>query len=342
MRLKIALVLLLTAGCLLWVLWGIEPDAALSNLKGVRWAMALPMVACFLVAHGLRCFRLNALLDARLGFLDLYSINAVGYLAINVVPFRLGEFVRPYLLLEQQDVPFGTSMAAIFAERLMDILALLTLLLGVTLLVDLPPQGVVVGDVDVVTAGQRLLGIIALGGAGFIAALLTLGEPVIRLVQRLLPEAPPTEALVRFLRAFHQGLSGLLRQPARAARVVAHTVGIWGLTILAIWCVLLAFDGVPHGLDAAATTWTITITGMTVAPTPGFFGAFEAFCVAALMLWEVPRALGGPFAVVMHLGQFGFAVALGVFFLFREGLSLREVVDASRAKAISSPPPPAA
>ena len=333
MRLKIALVLLLTAGCLLWVLWGIEPDAALANLKGVRWGMALPMVACFLVAHGLRGYRLNALLDARVPFLDIYSVNAVGYLAINVVPFRLGEFVRPYLLLEQQDIPFGRSMAAIFAERLMDILALLTLLLGVTLLVDLPPQGIVVGEVDVVAAGQRLLGVVALGGAVFIAALLALGEPVIRLVGRLLPAAGPSEALLGFLRAFHEGLSGLMKHPGRFAQVVAHTVGIWVLTILAIWCVLLAFDGVPHSLSAAATTWTITITGMTVAPTPGFFGAFEAFCVAALMLWEVPKSLSGPFSVVMHLGQFGFAVVLGGVFLLREGLSLREVVDASRAKA---------
>ncbi|MCB9766257.1 MAG: flippase-like domain-containing protein [Alphaproteobacteria bacterium] len=324
------------------MLWGIDPGEALGSLEGVRWWLAAPMTAFYLAAHTLRTVRLRALLDRPVPFGPLFSINSIGYLAINVVPLRLGEFVRPYLLMERQGVPFGASMAAIFVERLVDILCLLALLAGVTWLVELPPQGVVVGDVDVVTAGQRLLGVVVVGGAAFIAALMAFGAPVIRLVERLVPVEAVSSRLGAFLWAFHDGLRQLVRQPVRATVVLVWSVLIWGLTIGAVWCVLLAFDGVPHSLQAAATTWTITITGMTVAPTPGFFGSYEAFCLASLMLWEVGRDLGGTFSVIMHLGQFGFTVVLGGAFLVMEGLSLREVVEASRQRALRTPLEPRA
>lgn len=337
MRIKIALVLLLTAGCLAWVLWGIDLGEAVGSLEHVRWWLAAPMTAFYLIAHAVRTLRLRTLLDQPVAFGPLFSVNSVGYLAINVVPLRLGELVRPYLLLERHGVPFGTSMAAILVERLLDILMLLLLLGWVGFFVELPPAGVVVGSVDVVAAGQRLLAVVVTGGVVFIGLLLTIGPPLIDLLVRLIPLPALAERIGGFLRSFYLGLHGLFRQPVRAAAVLMHSVVVWATTIAAVACVLAAFPELPHTLEAAATTWTITITGMTVAPTPGFFGAYEAFCLASLMLWDVSREAGAALAVVMHLGQFGFTVVLGGVFLVLEGLSLREVVSASRREAMDAP-----
>lgn len=336
MKLQIALVLLLTAGCLVWVLWGIDLGVAVGSLDQVKWWLALPMTAFYLFAHTLRTWRLRVLLDQPVSFGALFSVNSVGYLAINVVPLRLGELVRPYLLLERHQVPFGTSMAAILVERLLDILMLLLLLGWVSFFVDLPPTGIVVGSVDVVAAGQKLLAVVVSGGVVFIALLLSIGGPLIDLVVRLIPVPAIAERIGSFLHSFYQGLHDLARQPRRGAAVLFHSVLVWVSTVAAVACVLAAFPDIPHSIEAAATTWTITITGMTVAPTPGFFGAYEAFCLASLMLWDVSRESGAALAVVMHLGQFGFTVVLGGAFLIVEGLSLRELVSASRRRAMDS------
>jgi uncharacterized membrane protein YbhN (UPF0104 family) len=103
--------------------------------------------------------------------------------------------------------------------------------------------------------------------------------------------------------------------------------------------VLLAFDGLPHSLVAAGTTWTLTITGMTVAPTPGFFGSYEAFCKASLLLWDVPAQRAATFAVVLHLVQLGFTIVLGGSALALAGVNLRRVVLTSWEKGDKAPPP---
>jgi uncharacterized protein (TIRG00374 family) len=51
----------------------------------------------------------------------LFPITAVGFLAIIVVPMRLGEIVRPYLISAKQSVPVVSGIATILIERAMDL-----------------------------------------------------------------------------------------------------------------------------------------------------------------------------------------------------------------------------
>jgi len=101
-----------------------------------------------------------------------------------------------------------------------------------------------------------------------------------------------------------------------------------------VWFVLMAFADVPHGWDVALTNWSVTLSGMTVMPTPGFFGSFEAFCTAGLVLFGVDGDLARTFAVVNHLTLFGFTVGIGLAFLLKEGLSLGAVIRSSREAAV--------
>lgn len=330
MRLKIGLVLVITAVCLVAVLWGLDLSEALSALRAARWGFLLPMCGLYLAAHLLRAWRLGLLLGVPVPFKRRFIIISIGFLAINVVPLRLGELVRPYLLAEREGVPFGRALAAIFLERLLDMSMLLLMLLGLTLLVDLPAGGVVVQGVDVVAAGQRMAGVIvALGAVGGLVVV-TVGEPAIRLIERL----PLGEKIGALTRRFREGFLTLLGRPADAALSFVISLAIWGLTIGAVGTVMTGFDGVPVGLGPAWSTWTITLSGMTAVPTPGFFGGFEAFCTAALWLWGVGPNLARTFALLLHLGQFGFTVLIGGVALAVEGLGLSALIRTA--------PPPAA
>jgi hypothetical protein len=289
----------------------------------------LPMVAIYLCAHALRSLRLGLLLGADVPFLGLFSITSIGFLAINVVPLRLGEFVRPYLLLEAHQVPFGQSLAAILVERLLDMTMLLCMLLLVGWTVDLPAGGVVVAGIDVVSTGQRFAGTLSAVGFAGVIALLVAGPWVLGLLDRV----PGVRAIRPLAEAFHGGLQRLAANPGRGVAALALSVVIWSITIVSVLCVLNVFDGLPHTMAAALTTWSITLSGMTVAPTPGFFGAYEAFCLAALLLFGVDQTIGATFAIVLHLGQFAFTVVMGGAFIVWQGLSLRTLVANSRKAA---------
>ncbi|MDP2317429.1 MAG: lysylphosphatidylglycerol synthase transmembrane domain-containing protein [Pseudomonadota bacterium] len=325
MRVKIAAVLVVTALCLAWVLWGIDPDVVAVSLGDFRWTYMVPVMAIYVVAHALRVVRLRAILGRPVPFWRLLSILSIGYLAINVVPLRMGEFVRPTLLAEKEEIPFGAGLAAIFVERLVDMLMLLGMMLLVGFAVDLPEGRIVVEGIDVLRAGQRAVGTVVLSGIAGLVALLVVGEPLLRVTDRL--------PIGGFLRRFRDGILALARRPAALAGVLAASVVIWAITVLAVYVTLLAFPGLPATPGNALTIWSVTLSGMTVAPTPGFFGGFEAFCTAGLLMLGADGDRARTFAVLLHLGQFGFTVGTGLMFLLYEGFSLTEVVGRSRVSA---------
>jgi hypothetical protein len=322
-RVKLVVVLVVTFLCLGWVLWGIDPSVVAVSLEDFRWGWMLVVAAIYAAAHALRVVRLRAILGRPVGFWRLLSILSIGYLAINVVPLRMGEFVRPTLLAEKEEIPFGAGLAAIFIERLVDMLMLLGMLLLVGFAVDLPEGHIVVQGIDVLQAGQRAIGTLVGVGAVGLGVLLVVGEPILRLTDRL--------PLGGFLRRFREGLVTLARRPAAFAGVIGLSVVIWAITVAAVQITLASFPGLPASTGNALTIWSVTLAGMTVAPTPGFFGGFEAFCSAGLLMLGADADRARTFAVILHLGQFLFTVGSGLVFLVWEGLSLREVVGRSRA-----------
>lgn len=328
MRWKLALILLITVACLALVLRGLDLGEARVALSETSWPLVAASVALYIPLHLMRTLRLWLLLGGqdgqgrRLRMVRVLSITAVGFLAINVVPLRLGEAVRPWLLHDREGVPWGRSLAAIVMERIQDFAALLVMLLGVSWLVELPAEGIVVQGVDILRAGQRLAGAALTLGIVAGAVIVVVGEPVIRLVERL-----PLGGLVGGLaRRFREGLLELVRRPLLALASVLLTVGIWGITLSAVAVMLASMPGLPVSLASAWTTWTLTLSGMTAVPTPGFFGAYELFCSAALWLFDVGPHQARTFAIVLHLGQFGFTVVTGAIAMIYEGLGVRQLL----------------
>ena len=56
---------------------------------------------------------------------SLFSITSVGFMAINLLPVRMGEFVRPYLISQKSSIRLGSSLATIVVERVFDMLTLM-------------------------------------------------------------------------------------------------------------------------------------------------------------------------------------------------------------------------
>lgn len=326
--LRLGLVLAVTAVCLGWVLAQLDLDQAVAALRSARGGLIVPMFLGYFVAHLLRTARLGLLLDAQVGFVGLLTVTTLGHLAINVAPLRLGELVRPYLLLERHRVPLGASVAALMVERALDATALLTLWGLVALVADLPRGGLVVAGVDLAVAGPRAVGA-GVGGvlAGLVVAALA-GRSAARLLERW-----GAGGVAGLTARLHEALVAQGRRPLRAAGAVACTAVIWGAVVASVGCLLGALPGLPASPEVALVTWTLTLTGMTLVPTPGFVGSFEVFCVAALALYGVGRAPAAAFALLLHLGQLGFILVLGGGFLAREGLSLGRLVRSSRQKA---------
>ncbi len=321
---RLAVVSLVTALCVVAALWGLEPRAVLDAALSVRAAALPPALLFALGVFLLRVLRFGLLLGAvRPGAADLLSACGVGLFALQLLPLRLGELVRPWLLA-RRGVPFARCLGAIAVERLMDLLALVGMLLLVGQ-VELPGRLEVAG-LDVLRAGQRaatvgigvlglaLLGLVLLGGRADLAlARLPVVGP------RLAGVATSAADAVRGLGAA-RGLAALLA-----------TVGIWGTNIAMVQALLGGWPDLPARPEVALTVAAATIAGILAVPTPGMVGAFELFGARTLGLWPVSAEAATAFALVWHALLFGLHAVLGGALLVREGTSLGAVVRASRS-----------
>jgi glycosyltransferase 2 family protein len=333
-RWKLAAILLLTVACLAWFLRGMDPAAFRVSLVGVRWPLVGLSGLAYAAVFVVRCWRLEALMGRPLPFRDNFSINAIGFLAINTMPLRLGELVRPTLFQDKLGIPFGTSMAAIVTERLLDMLMLLTLLLVLGFGVDLPAGSLMVGEIDLLHAGQRVMGVLASGLALGLLGVLLLGSWATALARQLLAPLPVLrERVPAFLETFHANLLGLAHHPLRLLVAAAATAAMWGATLGGAALTLQAFPDLPHGWEPSFATLVSALTGMTVAPTPGFFGSFELFAAAALRPWGADPDAARAFAVVFHLAVFSVTVGVGLICALVEGVSIGRVLRRSRQLA---------
>ncbi|HAN32309.1 MAG TPA: TIGR00374 family protein, partial [Myxococcales bacterium] len=96
--------------------------------------------ACLVLIHGLRVLRWWTLLQ-RFEGVSLAHINrvgAIGFMAVFMLPLRLGELARPWLLQRDSDVAFGTGLSTIAVERVID--GLMVSLLLFLVLVQMPAE----------------------------------------------------------------------------------------------------------------------------------------------------------------------------------------------------------
>lgn len=333
MALKLLLISIVTAASLFWALRGLDPGHTWEAVSAFP-LMLIPVIFALLFAGAvIRTLRLQLLLETPVSFRSTFVVMSVGVMAINIVPLRMGEFVRPYLLSSRYGVPFGQALAAIGIERLLDLVGLLMLFGLSAWLVPLPPEGILVGGVDLLEVGRRVVGIGVVAGFSALLLLLIAGDAGLRLVERgataVLPHRVSAPAL-RFARSLLEGLRLLASKPSRAIRALASTVGLWGVWVLAAWAGMTGFEAIGATLPTAILNWAATVTAFMLIPTPGFLGSFEAGSVGSLVVLGTEATTAQAFAIGYHSLTFLFAVLLGAMCLPAVGAGLSETIRHSR------------
>jgi uncharacterized protein (TIRG00374 family) len=291
----------------------VPPRNAWANTQ--HWALSVYVLAFGLI-HVIRCCRWATLLPPaqrpRLG--TRLSIGLLGYGAIVVLPFRLGEAVRPALLHREIKLPIGTSAGVVAAERVFDglvlSLILLVALLGSDRLSPLPDH---IGMLPVPAVIIPRVAIVAvLGFAALCACMVAFClskqlvqrwiEAVIGRLSRLL-----AERVVRAVESFATGLR-LFHDPNTLLPFALYTALYWALNVGGIWFLLWGCGLPSPSLAHASVVLGVLGLGVLVPNAPGFFGSFQISVYAGLVLFdrlEVVTAAGATFAFFLYVAQMG-------------------------------------
>jgi len=323
----VLLTLPIAVGALWLAFRGVDGDGlleALGNTK-LRYVGAAMFLMIFNV--GFRVLRWGLIVR---GYADtpaaqLGRIGAIGFMAIDLLPARLGELVRP-LLLNRAGVPLGASVASIVLERLLDVAILAGLLFGVLAFADLPPLEVELfgRTVDLAREGRiGLLTLMVVLGVPVIAVPLA-GERGLRFATRVLRRLPRRVSKVAFnlLRSFMEGLKRMGRPAVIAGSLL--TVSVWVVNVGVLWCLAASQSVALSPWDA--TVVTIVVSLCIIVPSPaGGLGVFEAGGVAGMLLYGVDPDRAAAFAVTLHAVHVFMISIPGLIALPYEGLRFREL-----------------
>lgn len=298
--------------------WG-DVGTALAEADYVRLALVFALAP--VVNVGIRAVRWRILLlpVARLPMASLVSATAIGLMANNVLPARIGEFVRAYALGRSEGVPTGTAFGSLFVERMFDGFALVGILYGLTWVHAFP------GWVDTTV---RIAFYIFIAFLGIQVLLLWRTRRVIAILQGLSRrflggkfEHSIEQGVVAFVEGFR-----LLHRPALVLASVALAVVQWAAIAALFWVGLAAFDlHGPAGWEGAFFVNGVTALGVAVPSSPGFVGTFQAFTVKSLAVFGIGATEAFTFSVGFHAVNYLSVTAVGLAYFLRAGLSWGEL-----------------
>lgn len=310
---------------LLWVVFRKISFADLITILGhVNYWWLLPNMAFLVLSMYQRALRWRYMLEPIkvVKYNRLLASTCIGFMANNVLPLRLGEFVRAYSLARQDsDISKSSSLATIFVERMVfDLVALLAILGAIAAFSSLPlargTMGESLAQGTYIALGVALLGLLFVL---FLALKPVLaGELLVRYL--FFFPAGPKQKIRDIVHKFARGLE-FMTNNRQVTWVSLHTVLIWLALGFSNYFVIMAF-GFDLPISASYVLLVVVSISILIPSAPGFVGVYHAGVAFTLSLYDVPTDQAGAFALVLHAAQYLPITALGFYYLKKRHLSL--------------------
>jgi uncharacterized protein (TIRG00374 family) len=322
-RIRTALVFVLAIALFGWFLRGVNLAEVGQQIRRARMDLLALSFLFLTVPYIARTIRWRYLLEpiGHARFRTVFRTTIIGFAAIALLPARVGDVLRPYLLARKEGFNAASTFATVVMERVLDLVAVLVLLALYVLVLggreSLPPR-----LLRPVQASATMAAVAAVVLLAIAWTLATHPERVGRFVlrsERVLPKSV-AHALARLARTFSEGFA-----VAREARALTFAM-IWSLPVwLGIaghaWVVARAF-GIAMPFGGAFLLQSLLVIGVAM-PTPGGIGGYHAmFRLGVTTFFGASNDAAVGAAIVAHALSFIPIAVLGIVFMVQDGLSL--------------------
>lgn len=242
---------------------------AIRNADKVRFVIALVIGFIWMAIRGMVWW---TLLQNRGTYKDVFWSLCAGYLMNNVLPFRLGELGRAFLLSRKTEMKFLEILPTIVIERVVDLgFSAAILLAALPFVVDVPGSERV----------AYIVGAVVIVGLVFMYILARNNKWALDLFHKLSARWPALQRIGgSFLESFFAGL-GVLTDGWLFLRFLFWMTLNWGTAIVSYYLIVTAF------FPEANAVWAMFGLGMAafggaIPSLPGGVGTFEGVFTFAL------------------------------------------------------------
>ncbi len=335
---KFGLGLSISVASMWWALKDANLQQTWNAVVAASWAKTLFLYFWVLLAiHILRTLRWGNLLSGieTIPFKKLNEASAIGFMMLVVLPFRLGEFARPFLIAERSKVRRSAAMTTVVLERITDILIIAVLLRALMFFVpeDRP-------DIGKIRFAANAMFVLSLGGFGFLLFARARHDFVVRALRKVFGFAGAARA--QKVVGIVDGFVGALKQlPDRKnlALFFLWTGLYWAINGYGMMVFANGFDcsGATSGgecrpldlnLFQSYFLLCVIIIGMLIPAGPAGAGTTQAALIIGLGVFFAPELVnssGLAFSIALWVVQVVQQILVGLFFLIRSHGSFSDI-----------------
>jgi uncharacterized protein (TIRG00374 family) len=297
------------------ILYKVDLRQTIQAIRSANYWLLLIVLCISLIWLSVRSLTWRTLLREKASFRDVFLTVNEGYLLNNVLPFRLGELGRAFLLGRKTDLGFMGVLPSIVVERVVDFAFAAAILIGSVPFV-----------VGAASAGRIaiLVGVLMVLGLFLLYLLARNREWAMMMFDRLTNRWPKLQKQSgQFLVPLFSGLTILIDTRLFLRAMLWMTID-WSISIGQIYLILLAFFPHPQPVWALFGLGVVAL-GNAVPSLPGAIGIYEAALVGALTLVSGNQGTSLAVALVSHFYNYIVTGLLGAYALSKEGETLMGV-----------------
>jgi len=295
----------------------------LKAMADANYLFLIPAFLLTLLVYWLRAVRWRYLLIPIKPIRNnqLFIITMIGFMVNNVLPVRVGELVRAYLLGKQENLSKSLSLATVVVERLLDSFAILSLSLPILFIFSFPGWIKRVGIIFLIFYALIIC---------FLFLLHYFSVPIIRILEKLIHPISVgfSNRIEHILESFCQGLN-LFKFRKQIFWVFFYSYSIWLGASLIVLLVLYAFH-FNFPFYAPFLILAFIALGAAIPSSPGFVGTLQFFCVTGLALFGIPESEALGFSIAYHASQYIPITSIGLFFMWKTNMHFKELPKEKR------------
>ena len=287
-------------------------------LQGVNYWYLLAAVALQLGAVWFRALRWKWLLAPikDISTKILFDATMIGYFGNNVLPLRMGELLRAYVVSNNSSISTSKVIGTLIVDRILDFLAVMILaifFLFFSNLIDIP-RWIVIFSIILIL--------------GLFITILIIGNKnpdweLIRQRKKVF-QSKVGSKIYNIITNLISGLSVLNKAPKK--------IGIYGFIVL-LWTMyyisfLLIIKGVNLELSImnAGVLYVLLTLSISIPAAPGYIGTYHAACVAVLTnIYSISLNTSQTFAVLSHAVIFVPFVTIGAIFFVKNSMKFSKL-----------------
>ncbi len=332
--------------------------------EGVRWWTLPIYLGTLLGVSWFRAVRWRYLLRpfAEVPTKKLLAVSWIGFAAILLMPFRIGEFVRPYMVRSRgrvdangrtvEAITMTAATGTVVGERVIDAVYLsVVLVLALVFVPTIQPLPEKVVGIPIAVEKVRWFGYVMFGVFSTAFAVIAVFYAardfahqatlaVFGLVSRSLGEKLATMA-----ERFADGLRFLGRK-RDAIPFLLETTAYWALNALGMWvllwgCGVVHPDGSPPTFGEACALMGVLGIAILIPGPPGLLGPFQAGIYAGMTMYygtSVVTTQGAAYVFLIYVIQFAWTVVSAAIFLIGHPDTWRALEEAEGALPPTEPP----